>query len=69
MSERMTPFHCPYCAEENLWPHEPREGDQGADSAETRGAWECRSCQRAFKVTFLGQLRPGAPASAQGAKS
>ena len=44
MSSRMTPFHCPYCAEENLWPHEP-EG------------WECRSCQRAFKVTFLGQLR------------
>jgi hypothetical protein len=39
----MTPFHCPYCAEENLWPHEP-EG------------WECRSCRRAFKVTFLGQL-------------
>ena len=45
MSSRMTPFHCPYCAEENLWPHEP-EG------------WECRSCQRAFTVKFLGQLRP-----------
>jgi ribosomal protein L37AE/L43A len=43
--DRMTPFHCPYCAEENLWPHEP-EG------------WECRSCQRAFAVKFLGQLRP-----------
>ena len=23
MTERISPFHCPYCAEENLWPREP----------------------------------------------
>jgi ribosomal protein L37AE/L43A len=34
-------MHCPYCAEETLF---PREG----------GGWECRSCLRAFSVTFLG---------------
>ena len=56
MSSRMTPFHCPYCAEENLWPHEP-EG------------WECRSCQRAFKVTFLGQLRRASTSSTTGSGS
>ena len=33
-------MHCPYCAEETLFPRE-----QG---------WECRSCLRAFSVTFLG---------------
>ena len=57
MSARMTPFHCPYCGEENLWPH---EGDGAADGAGTsgHGAWECRSCMRAFKVSFLGILRP-----------
>jgi ribosomal protein L37AE/L43A len=36
--------YCPYCAEETLF---PLEG----------GGWECRSCARAFSVTFLG-LRP-----------
>jgi hypothetical protein len=33
-------MHCPYCAEETLFPRE--------------GGWECRSCLRAFSVTFLG---------------
>jgi transposase-like protein len=51
MSARMTPFHCPYCGEENLWPHETAEGES------PHGSWECRSCQRAFSVRFLGQLR------------
>jgi rubredoxin len=37
--------YCPYCAEETLFPLE-------------RG-WECRSCNRAFSITFLG-LRPRA---------
>jgi transposase-like protein len=50
----MTPFHCPYCGEENLWPHEV-DADAGTSG---HGAWECRSCQRAFKVSFLGILRP-----------
>ncbi len=33
-------IYCPYCAEETLFPLE-------------RG-WECRSCGRAFSITFLG---------------
>ncbi len=41
--ERATTFFCPYCGEENLFPSEHAEG-----------AWECRSCLRAFKVSFLG---------------
>jgi transposase-like protein len=45
-TSRVTPFHCPYCGDENLYPRED--------------GWECRSCLRAFSVTFLGQLRrPG----------
>ncbi len=44
MSERVAPFHCPYCGEEDLRPSE--EGG--------RGAWECGSCARAFTVQFLG---------------
>jgi transposase-like protein len=47
MSERAVPFHCPYCGDENLWPHEA-----------THGSWECRSCLRAFSLKMLGQLRP-----------
>jgi transposase-like protein len=53
MSERMSPFHCPYCGEEELRPHVPDEGPG-------HGAWECRSCMRAFRVKFLGLLRQGA---------
>jgi ribosomal protein L37AE/L43A len=34
-------MYCPYCAEKTLF---PLEG----------GGWECRSCLRAFSVTFLG---------------
>lgn len=53
MSERTVLNHCPYCGDENLWPH---ESDQGSG----HGEWECRSCLRAFKVTMIGQLnRPG----------
>ena len=40
-SSRQAIAHCPYCAEETLF---PLEG----------GGWECRSCLRAFSVTFLG---------------
>ena len=47
-TERATPFHCPYCGDENLWPHE------GA-----HGSWECRSCLRAFTLKPLGLVRPG----------
>ena len=67
MSARMTPFHCPYCGEENLWPHEVAPdgtggtGGAGGAGGAGHGAWECRSCQRAFKVSFLGILRPTTP--------
>jgi ribosomal protein L37AE/L43A len=36
-------MYCPYCAEETLFPRE-------------QGGWECRSCLRAFSVTFHGLL-------------
>lgn len=59
MSARMQPFHCPYCGEENLWPHEVTAEDGSVSSP--HGSWECRACQRAFSVRFLGLLaRPGA---------
>ena len=51
MSERAVPFHCPYCGDENLWPHEGPEA--------THGSWECRSCLRAFSLRLIGLLRPG----------
>ena len=38
-------MYCPYCSEETLFPRE-------------EGGWECRSCLRAFSVSFLG-LIPG----------
>ncbi|MFC7623812.1 hypothetical protein [Microlunatus sp. GCM10028923] len=41
---RQAVMYCPYCAEETLFPIEG-------------GAWECRSCWRAFSIKFLG-LRP-----------
>jgi transposase-like protein len=62
MSARAVPFHCPYCGDENLWPHEA----EGADSGSGHGQWECRSCLRAFKLSMIGQLRPPASASAKG---
>jgi len=45
-SERMVPFHCPYCGDEDLRPQET--------SHETQGAWGCRSCRRVFTVRFIG---------------
>jgi ribosomal protein L37AE/L43A len=39
--------YCPYCAEETLFPIED-------------GAWECRSCLRAFSVKYLGLISPPA---------
>ena len=37
---RQTVLYCPYCAEETLFPLEK--------------GWECRSCLRAFSVSFIG---------------
>jgi len=45
-SVRAEPFHCPYCGDEDLRPH-------GAEG----GAWECRSCLRAFRLSLLGLIR------------
>ncbi|MCW2801915.1 MAG: hypothetical protein JWN06_132 [Propionibacteriaceae bacterium] len=56
MSGHAVPFHCPYCADEDLRPH-----------GEKHGEWECRSCLRAFRLGFIGQLAP--PALKQSATS
>jgi ribosomal protein L37AE/L43A len=45
--ERAVPYHCPYCAEEDLRP-------LGA----TPGAWHCRACTRTFSVKYLGMQAP-----------
>ncbi|MCY7397169.1 MAG: hypothetical protein LH468_13655 [Nocardioides sp.] len=57
MSERATPFHCPYCAEQDLRPHEVVSESGEVSSA--HGTWECRGCLRAFSLTMLGLVRPG----------
>jgi transposase-like protein len=54
VSERAVPFHCPYCGDEDLRPHENAEG------ASPHGSWECRSCLRAFSLKLLGLIRPAA---------
>ena len=36
-------LHCPYCAEEDLRPHE-----------DSHGAWLCTSCRRVFAVRLIG---------------
>jgi ribosomal protein L37AE/L43A len=43
--ERAVPYHCPFCAEEDL---RPLEG----------GRWHCRSCLRVFALTFYGLQKP-----------
>jgi ribosomal protein L37AE/L43A len=45
VATRQAIMYCPYCAEETLFPIED-------------GGWECRSCSRAFKITFLGLRTP-----------
>lgn len=52
MSERAAPFHCPYCGDEDLRPHEAADGNS------PHGTWECRACRRAFSLKLLGLLRP-----------
>lgn len=62
MSERATPQHCPYCADDDLRPHVVT--DAAGEPTSPPGAWECRACLRAFSLRMLGQLdRPtGIPA-------
>ena len=57
MTGRGIPFHCPYCGEQDLWPHEV-VGESGEVSS-PHGSWECHSCLRAFSLKLLGLLRPG----------
>jgi len=40
---RAVPYHCPFCGEQDLHPHDAAPG-----------AWHCRTCLRAFTVRFLG---------------
>lgn len=58
MSGRSVPFHCPYCASEDLRPHDPEDGTSG------HGTWECHACLRVFKVSLVGRLRPPASVAA-----
>jgi uncharacterized Zn finger protein len=56
MSERGIPFHCPYCGDEDLRPHEVV--DASGEVTSPHGTWECRSCLRAFSLKMLGLIRP-----------
>ena len=58
MTERGFPLHCPYCAEQDLRPHEvPVLGGADGEVTSPHGSWECRGCQRAFSLKMLGLLR------------
>ena len=66
MSERAgTPYHCPFCGDEDLRPHEVVS--ESGEVTSPHGTWECRSCLRAFSLRMLGLVRPGA--SSTGAAS
>lgn len=52
MTERGFPNNCPYCGDDDLWPHEA-ESPEGSG----HGEWECRSCLRAFRLKMLGMVR------------
>ncbi len=56
MSARAVPFHCPYCGNEDLRPHEAV--DASGEVTSPHGTWDCRGCLRAFSLTMIGQLRP-----------
>lgn len=43
MTGRAAPFHCPYCADEDLRPF-----------GESHGQWRCGACQRVFALKYLG---------------
>ena len=52
---RVVPFHCPFCGEEDLRPHEVV--DEHGEVTSPHGAWECRACLRAFSLKSLGPIR------------
>jgi transposase-like protein len=49
-------FHCPYCGEEDLRPHEVVS--ENGEVSSPHGTWECRGCLRAFSLKMLGLVRP-----------
>ncbi|MBB4904688.1 Insertion element protein [Actinophytocola algeriensis] len=51
MSDRATPFYCPYCGDEDLRPQE-----------EPHAAWLCTGCRRVFTVKFVGLNLTGSTA-------
>jgi transposase-like protein len=55
VSERGIPFHCPYCGDEDLRPHEVVS--ETGEITSPHGSWECRSCLRAFSLKMLGLIR------------
>ena len=58
-TQRAVPYHCPFCAEEDLRPVE-----SGAVPGLSRGGWHCRSCLRVFSVAFHGIHQPTATSAA-----
>ena len=48
-TQRAVPYHCPFCAEEDL-----RPVASGAVPGLQRGGWHCRSCLRVFGLSFHG---------------
>ena len=48
MSDRLPPFYCPYCGEEDIEPF-------GAAA----GEWQCNACLRAWRLKTLGTLGRG----------
>jgi ribosomal protein L37AE/L43A len=53
MSERVVPYVCPFCGEEDLRPVE-----SGAVEGLTGGGWHCRGCLRVFSLNFFGVHSP-----------
>jgi hypothetical protein len=65
VTARGIPFHCPYCGEQDLRPHEvvaPSVDGAPGEVTSPHGTWECRGCLRAFSLKMLGLVRPGAGA-------
>ncbi|MGI6869889.1 Insertion element protein [Amycolatopsis sp. 3B14] len=61
--ERATPFHCPYCGDEDLRPQEDTAArsatlEGGGGRREGEGAWLCGACRRVFTVKFIGLRFP-----------
>lgn len=54
-ASRMAPHYCPYCADQDLRPHDPADAPTTRPTdASPHAAWECRGCLRVFSVSFVG---------------